>query len=329
MTTCAPADGRIDPQLAFCPQHPEDHKELFFCFDCSHAFCTNCQLAIDSNTNHKPHRTIKMNELLGNRKEHLAQLRSQLEEYTIKYDKMTNATSQLADEKNQEIQALKSLIDQFVQKVHKEIDDLKDTATQFIENKAFQMWEKSPATFLQKAASETLSKICEVRASLEEEIRRAEANELVMAQRSTETDALGDQLAAFLQSQLELPDISAFDLSALRTRLQSCIAQLESQVTRSKEVFVRSLDTRVTFPNPEKVRLVEQRTLHGQHLVLPCDESKTPNINGVAYEENNDIIYFTDLSNLSKIKSFNLKTRKISEVHIPKSVKIQSSRKAT
>ena len=315
MTTNARADEGIDTRLALCTQHPEDHQELFFCFDCTHAFCTYCQLADDSSSNHKPHRTIKMKELLANRKERIAHLRSQLEENTSKYDKIVNETSKLADEKSQEIQALKNLIDQFAQKAHKEIDDLKDTATQFIENKALQMWEKSPATSLQKAAAETLSKIFEVRASLEDEIRRAEADELVMAERSTEMDALGDQLSAFLQSQLELPDISAFDLSALRTRLQSCIAQLESEASRSKEVFVRSLDTRVTFPNLEKVRLVEQRTLHGQNLVLPCDESKTPNINGVAYEENNDIIYFTDLSNLSKIKSFNLKTRKISEVH--------------
>ena len=109
---------------------------------------------------------------------------------------------------------------------------------------AGQIWKKSPATALQKAADATLANICEVRASLEYEIRRAELDELAMADRSKEIDALGDQFATFLQLQIRLPDLSAFDIVTLRTKLQASIAQLENEVVRSMETFLSSLDCR-------------------------------------------------------------------------------------
>ena len=81
----------------------------------------------------------------------------------------------------------------------------------------------------------------------------------------------------------------------------------------SKESIVQSLDFNA-FSNPEKVRLVEQQTFDGQSLVLPTDQMKTSDINGVAHEENADIIYFTDLNNPSTIKSLNLKTGQVAQV---------------
>ena len=154
-----------------------------------------------------------------------------------------------------------------------------------------------------------------MRASLEYEIRRAELDELAMADRSKEIDALGEQLAAFMQLQVKLPDESAFDLLTLRTILQMSIAQLEKDVVRSKETFLSSLNFRVTFLNPERVELVEQQTINAECLVLPSDTSRSPYINGAVQKGNNDIIYFTDTNNCSKIRSLDLKTRQIAEVH--------------
>ena len=159
------------------------------------------------------------------------------------------------------------MIDQFAEKLHQKVEDLKASAKQLIQNRALLQWENNPATYIQKAADKSLSNIHKVSASLEHEIQRAEMDELTMAARSKEMDALGVQLAAFLQSQIQLPEPSAFDLAALRTQLQASIAQMGCEVSRSKEEFIRSLDYRVSFPNPERVRLLEQQKFHLQDLV--------------------------------------------------------------
>ena len=315
MTTARPDfDSEIEFRPAICKRHPEDSEEMWFCYDCSRVFCAYCQRADDIRTSHREHNTIRLKELLTVRKERIAQLREQLCEFTIKHDADLDDASKLVLEKNRQIQALKDLIDQFAQKLHQEVEELKETAQRFIQNKVLQMWETSPATTLQKAADETLSNILEVRDSLVSEISRAERDQLTMAERSDEMDALGDQLDSFLQSQVQQPNASSFDLVELRAQMQASIAQLENEMSRSREAFVRRIDYCV-FPSPDKVQLVEHQTLKAQSLVLPTDENKTPNINGVAYEENTNIIYFTDLSNCSSIRSLNMKTRQISEVH--------------
>ena len=276
MATTAWPDAEIEIRPAICMRHPTGNQEMFFCFDCNRAFCTYCQLADDSRANHKTHRTIKLKELLRQRKERIAQIRSQLKQYVIKHDTTVNEANKRVDEKNRQLQLINDVIDQFAQKLHQKVEDIKTIAKQSIQNTACQMWEKSPATALQKAADETLANIREVRASLEYEIRRAELDELAMAERSKDIDALGDQLAAFLQLQLQLPDLYAFDLTALRSQLQASIAQLENEVVRSKETFLSSLKCCATLTNWGTVRLVEQQTINAQSLVLPFDTSKTP-----------------------------------------------------
>ena len=314
MTTARPDfDSELEFRPAICKRHPED-SEMLYCYDCSRAFCAYCQRADDIRTSHREHNTIRLKELLGVRKERIAQLRKQLKEFTVKHDADLDDANKLVLSKNRQIQALKDLIDQFAQKLHQEVEELIETAKRFIQNKVLQMWEKSPATTLQTAADKTLSNILEVRDSLVSEISLTERDELSMAERSDEMDALGDQLDSFLQSPVQLPDAASFDLVALRAQLQASIAQLENEMSRSREAFVRSIDYCV-FPTPDRVQLVEHQSLKAQNLVLPTDENKTPNINGVAYEENTNINYFTDLSNCSNIRSLNLKTRQISEVH--------------
>ena len=318
MTATARPDADIEVRSAICMRHQTDSQEMHFCFDCSRMFCAHCQLAEDNccchNTDLKSHRTIKLKELLHIRKERIAQLRTQLLQYSIKHETSTNEANKLEAEKNRQIQVLDDVIDQFAEKLHQKVEDLKVSAKQLIQNRARLQWEKSPATSIQQAAVESLSNIHKVRSSLEYEIQHAETDELTMATRSKEMDALGVHLAAFLQSQIQLPEPSAFDLAALRTQLQASIAQMGGEVSRSIEEFTRSLDYRESFPNPESVRLVKQQKFHLRDLVLPSDQNQNPNINNVAHEEDTDIIYFTDEHNASKIKALNLKTRQITGV---------------
>ena len=156
------------------------------------------------------------------------------------------------------------------------------------------IWDKSPIISIQHEAELTLANMSEVRDTLEYEIQRCENDELIMAERAKEMDALSDQLETFLQSQIQLPTDDAFDLAALRTQLQDYIEQLELEVSRSMETFVRKLDSSVMFPNPDSVRLVEQQEVPSQKLVLPFDQNQTPWISGVAQDENSDIVYITD-----------------------------------
>ena len=80
------------------------------------------------------------------------------------------------------------------------------------------------------------------------------------------------------------------------------------------EAFVQTFNTRVMFPNPKTVRLFEQRLFNEQSLVLSSDQFKSTKVNGVALEEESEILYITDERNPSKIKSLELKTRKLVEV---------------
>ena len=317
MAKAAWGDSEVDVRPAICVRHPpnnQQNQEMFFCFDCNRAFCTYCQLADDNRTNHKPHHTIKMNELTRVQKQRISQIREQLKQYIVKHDSTINEMNSSVSEKQTQIQKLHNLIDQFANRLHQEVEDLKDRAKDLIKNRALLIWDKSPITSIQQAAEATLANIREVRASLEYEIRRCEMDELAMAERSREMDALSDQLAAFLKSEIRLPAASAFDLTALHIQLQSSIAQLEREVSHSKEEFVRKLECRVLFPNPESVRLVEQQAVPAQKLVLPSDQNKTPWVNGVAQEEGFDIVYLTDNYNPSKIKSLDLKTHRIADV---------------
>ena len=255
-----------------------------------------------------------MKELVSFRKQRIAKIREQLKQYIDKHDSTINKMNASVTEKQTQIQMLHDVIDKFAHRLHQEVDDLKSKAKDLIITRASCIWDNSSITSIQQAVEATLSNIREVRASLEYEIRRCEMDELAMAERSREMDVLSNQLAAFLQSQIRLPAASAFDLKALRTQLQASIAQLERQVLRSKEAFVGKLASRGLFPNPERVRLVEQQSVPAQKLVLPFDKYKTPLVNGVAQEEDSDILYLTDYNNPSKIKLFDLKTHRIAEV---------------
>ena len=72
----------------------------------------------------------------------------------------------------------------------------------------------------------TLANIHEVRASLENEIRCCEMDELTMAKRSNQMDALSDQLEVCLQSQIKLPTAYKFDLMTQCTQLLTSIAEV-------------------------------------------------------------------------------------------------------
>ena len=127
-------------------------------------------------------------------------------------------------------------------------------------------------------------------------------------------DALSDQLEAFLQSQIQLPAAYKSDLMTQRTQLLTSIAEVEHNVLLLMEAFVQTFNTRVMFPNPKTVRLFEQRLFNEQCLVLSSDQFKSAKVNGMALEEESDILYITEERNPSKIRSLELKTRKLVEV---------------
>ena len=313
----AMGDSEIDVRPAICVRHPpsrQENQEIFFCFDCNRVFCTYCQLFDDNRTNHKQHCTIKIKELTRIRKERIAKIRQQLKECIIKHDSTINETNKGIDKKQDQIQLLNDVIDNLAHRLHQEIDDLKVKAKDMIKIKASLIWDKSSISSIQQIAEETLANIREVRASLEYEIRRCEMDELAMAERSREMDALSDQLAAFLKSKIQLPAPAAFDLTGLRNQLQESIEQLECEVSRSKDAFIRKLDSFILVPNSESVRLVEQQAVLTQNLVLPSDQNQCPWITGVAQEENSDIVYITDSNNSSEIKSLDLKTHRIAKM---------------
>ena len=156
------------------------------------------------------------------------------------------------------------MIDQFAKKLHREVDDFKVGAKDMIKTNASNTWNRKPITSTQQVAVNTLANISEVRASLENEIRCCEMDELTMAKRSNQMDALSDQLEAFLQSQIQLPAAYKFDLMTQRTQLLTSISEVEHKVLLLMEAFVQTFNTRVMFSNPKTVRLFEQRLFNEQ-----------------------------------------------------------------
>ena len=318
MDKAALADSEGDIRPAICVRHPisnkQEKQEMYFCFDCNRAFCSFCQLSDDNRTNHKPHNTIKMQKLIRIRKERIEDIREKLKQYISKHDSTITEMNTSINEKEKQIKLLNEEIDQFVNRLHQKVDDLKVEANKMIKNKVSLLWDRSPIISINKIAEEALANIREVRASIEYEIKRCEMDELTMAERGKEMDALSDKLEAFMQSQIQLPAASGFDLKPLRTQLQASIAQLDREVTRSKEAFIQMFNSQTMFQNPDSVRIVEQQEVPAQKLVLPSEPNKTLVVNGVAQDEDSDIVYMTDSYNPSKIKSLNLKTHLITEV---------------
>ena len=94
-------------------QRSSGPQEIFSCFYCTRAFCTNCELAADigTNPNHRAHRTIKLKQQVRIRRERFAQLRAQLKQ----------SNSKLEDEKNWQIQLLNGVIDQLADELYEDI----------------------------------------------------------------------------------------------------------------------------------------------------------------------------------------------------------------
>lgn len=177
---------------------------------------------------------------------------------------------------------------------------------------------------MQHVTDETLPDRLDVCASLEAAILRVEADERVLAAESDEMDALGDRVADFLQSQIQLPGLSAFDLTAFHRQLEASRKLLALDLMNSRDEFFSRIDEYTPVPEPENEPLererlaaiperepVEELQSFGAS-VLQSDQNVALFISGVAHEENTDTIYFTDSS---KINSFDLKTERCSQVH--------------
>ena len=153
------------------------------------------------------------------------------------------------DEKQNQIYSLNKLIDEITEKLHQKVDDLNVKAKTIIQNKASNIWEKSPIQDVEEDA------LCNVREPLDYEIRRYEMDELSMAERSKEVEVLYNQFEAFLHSQIQLPPDSAYALEKLSTQLQTSISQLESEMSRLNDTFIRKLNSRAIFNNWDSVQI--------------------------------------------------------------------------
>ena len=264
------------------------------------------------------------------RRERIAQLRGLIKQFNSKDSAAIGDMWDLIHEKNSQIDLLDDLIDQVARKLHHQIDELQATAKETVEKTALQMWEASPTGSLVQKANEKLLPGRMLCASLEDEIQRAEADEVVMLSRSEVVDALGDQLVALLQSQIRLPTASSFDFATLWNRFQKSSEEMGLIMSRSTEAFIRSLDNQmpaVSIPNEDNVQLEEQQSFEAESLLSPFERNnKFVRVNGAVYAGEEHILYFTDYRNASKIKSLDLNTRQLAEVHISERTKILLSR---
>ena len=103
---------------------------------------------------------------------------------------------------------------------------LKDTFKQQAEQK----WTAATNAHLVDNAEKALDAALTARAALEHEMRRAELDELHMAEGSREMDALADRIANFMQLDVRLPSASDFELRELKEEFKGSVTVFETDV---------------------------------------------------------------------------------------------------
>ena len=272
-------------QPARCLKHPKCTTGHFYCSDCNRVCCGECRVEADERFNHKKHNTIPLEQHLQQRHERVATIKSDVKKYIDKHDRLRHSISFVLDEtKQKELQSGYDIIDELVDRLHRKVSSLQLTLKDTFKQQAEQKWTAATNARLVDNAEKALDAARTARAALEHEMRRAELDELHMAEGSREMDALADRIANFMQLDVRLPSASDFELRELKEQLKGSVTVFETDVSGK----VDNLLSRVN--QTRTLRLSETGVITKEQLKIQSDAYEScilgvvqPNINSLLF----------------------------------------------
>ena len=292
--------GIAHVQPARCLKHPQCDNELFYCFNCNRVCCRDCRVEVDDRLHHTTHKTSPLEQFLNERREQIKSIKVQL---TLNDSQRSDFLSKLEEAKKTELQKGFSIIDQLVDRLRQQVDTLETKLKSLFKQQAELVWAAAPHTSLLNKVNESNEATRACRETLEHEMRRAELDELQMAEGSRELDALADRLAHTLRLDVPLPALHEIELTDLKKALADAVAHFEATVASARDKLL----TRVLQPAAEALAriptIVETGIIDSSQLKTPSDRLD-PYILGVISEDADSILVMDGWN--TSIKSLNL-----------------------
>ena len=246
----------------------------------------------------------------------IQKLMQEYHDYSLQHDIALEAILKLKKERKSQLKHLNGIIDEFAAQLCREVETLKIEAKRTIEKRADAIWAENPEGTLQKEINQELRKMRDVLSLIDHEVRLCDRDELYLVEKNKDIEKLAGELSEFQQRTFQVPDKSCDRLSELRNNLRDHMDLFQSEFTRSKDGFLKWLQTPAPFPRPDQLSLLRDAVViyPNANFVLPSDQDKSPVIRGISLTSTStDAIYLVDRNN-SKIKHFDLKTSLLTEV---------------
>ena len=298
---------------AICVRHP-NCIELHFCLNCNQVFCSDCRTADMERVNHLNLLTKPLQEVLNQRTERLTAIRKLIKDYIVKHDTTMEAVQKMQTEQKDQLEVLNKSVDEFAAQIVAEVEEIKFEAKLTIAKRAAAIWSENPGVTRLKEIEAELSKMREVRAKIDHEVRLCDRDELYLAEKNEDIEKNASKLLKFKQETLQLPDKSCFQLFELQTELLAHMTQLKRELLSMKIKFLNELQELFAFRNMDQLTVEANPVATFPKEKLSNENDKYPLIIGVvSIGKNTDALYFVTRDN-SKIKEFVLKTSLLTEV---------------
>ena len=287
-------------QPARCLKHPQCDSDLFYCFICNRVCCRDCRIEVDEGLHHKTHKTSPLAQFLNERSERIKGIKVQL---TVNDSQRIDFLSKLEEAKNTELQKGFSIIDQLVYRLKQQVDTLETKLKSLFKQQAELVWAAAPHTSLVNKVYESNEAARTYRETLEHEMRRAELDELQMAEGSRELDALADRLAHTLQFDVPFPASHEIELTDLKKALADAVAHFEATIASARDKLLKRVLQPAAGALARFPTIVGTGIINSSQLKTPSDRLD-PYILGIIPDDTDSILVMDGWN--ASLKSLNL-----------------------
>ena len=280
----AKSGNTLAVQPTRCLKHPKCTTNHFYCIECNRVFCSDCRNEADDRFNHTKHKFFPIETYLQQRRERIATIKSDVRKYMDKHDRLRNSILFVVEEtmKN-ELQIGYDIIDEFSDRLHQTVSKLQSSLRTTFKQQAQLKWASSTNSRLIEEAKNALEVTHSAWDSLEHEMRRAEEDELHLAEGSREMEALFDCIANFMRLDASLPAATDFELRDLKESLNRAVAAFEVGVSEKLDELLARV------PHSRVISFTESDVIKKEQLKCQSD-SEDPLIRGAVQLNANSML---------------------------------------
>lgn len=288
-------------QPARCLKHSQCDRELFYCFNCNRVCCAECRKEIDEHLQHSAHKTSLLAQFLAERRDRMTQIKAQIAAHE---SHRSDFLHELEGAKKSELEKGFCDIEQLVDRLRQQVDLLAAKLKAVFKQQAELVWAEAPHAALVGGITRANEEARTLRETLEHEMRRAELDELQMAEGSRELDALADRLVHSMRHDVPLPAVEELELSDLRRTLADAAGHFEAALASARDkLLTRVAQAPAAARTARTPTLVEAGIIEGAQLKTASDRLD-PYVLGVIRDECDSLLVVDGWN--ACIKSLNL-----------------------